>query len=114
MLDSNGLSDALWCLRAVDDHHREMRLYAVWCARQAQYLMTDARSQDTLNVAERYANGAATYDELNTASAAARIAASATAAWDATKSAKVAELRRVCVCIEQGIDPYPQLQEELK
>lgn len=106
MLDSNGLSDALWCLRAVDDHHREMRLYAVWCARQAQYLMTDARSQDTLNVAERYANGAATYDELNTAST--------TAAWDATKSAQVAELRRVCVCIEQGIDPYPQLQEELK
>lgn len=76
--------------------------------------LTASGSNYTGTVAERYANGAATYDELNTASAAARIAASATAAWDATKSAQVAELRRVCVCIEQGIDPYPQLQEELK
>lgn len=34
VLDSNGLGDALWCLRAVTGHQREMRLYAVWCARQ--------------------------------------------------------------------------------
>ena len=39
ILDSNGLDDALWCLRAVDGHEREMRLYAVWCARQVQHLM---------------------------------------------------------------------------
>jgi len=29
ILDSNGLDDALWCLRAVDGHEREMRLFAV-------------------------------------------------------------------------------------
>lgn len=29
ILESNGLDDALWCLRAVDGHQREMRLFAV-------------------------------------------------------------------------------------
>ena len=37
ILDSNGLDDALWCLRAVDGHDREIRLYAAWCARQVQH-----------------------------------------------------------------------------
>jgi len=44
VLDSNGLDDALWCLRAVEGRDRESRLYAVWCARQVQHLMTDPRS----------------------------------------------------------------------
>ena len=57
ILDSNGLDDATWCLRAVEGHDREIRLYAVWCARQVQHLMTDKRSLDALDVAERYANG---------------------------------------------------------
>ena len=42
ILDSNGLDDALWCLRAVTGHHREMRLYAVDCARSVQHLMFTA------------------------------------------------------------------------
>jgi hypothetical protein len=33
VLDSNGIDDALWCLRAVKGHDREIRLYAVWSAR---------------------------------------------------------------------------------
>ena len=86
ILDSNGLDDALWCLRAVDGCDREIRLYAVWCARQVQHLMTDKRSIDALDVSERFAIGLATDSELNAAraaaSAAARAAASAT--WDAT------------------------------
>ena len=64
ILDSNGLDDALWCLRAVDGHEREMRLYAVDCARAVQHLMTDARSIAALDVAERFANGLATDQEL--------------------------------------------------
>jgi len=78
ILDSNGLDDALWCLRAVDGYEREMRLYAVWCARQVQHLMTDQRSLAALDVAERHANGEATDDEL---------AASWAAAWDAAREA---------------------------
>jgi hypothetical protein len=75
ILDSNGIEDALWCLRAVTGHDREIRLYAVWCARQVQHLMTDSRSIAALDVAERYANGQATDQELRAAGAAAGAAA---------------------------------------
>lgn len=100
VLDSNGVDDALWCLRAVPGHDREKRLFAVWCARQVQHLMTDARSITALDVAERHANGAATDQELSAARAAAWAAAlaarvdtsaaaraAAWAAWDAARAA---------------------------
>jgi len=104
VLDSNGLDDALWCLRAVKGHDREIRLFAVWCARQVEHLMTDERSKQALVVAERHANGEATEAEL----AAAWDAAWA-AAWDDARDAARAaawaaqekELRRLCAAIEQ-------------
>lgn len=77
ILDSNGLDDALWCLRAVDGHERKMRLYAVWCARQVRHLIDDPRSLAALDVAERHANGRATDSELVAAHAAAHAAARA-------------------------------------
>ena len=64
ILESNGFEDALWCLRAVDGLDRECRLYAVWCARQVQHLMT-AHSIQTLDVAEQFANGLASPEQLN-------------------------------------------------
>ena len=82
ILESNGLGDALWCLRAVDGHKREMRLFAVECARSVQHLMTDPRSIAATDVAEKFANGQATQTDL----AAARDAAS-DAAWDAASDA---------------------------
>ena len=82
ILQSNGLDDAIWCLRAVDGHEKEMRLYAVWCARQVQHLMKDPRSLAALDVAERHAHGQATDDELAAAGAAAWAAA-----WDAAREA---------------------------
>ena len=78
ILNSNGLDDALWCLRAIEGHDREIRLFAVWCARQVQHLMTDPRSLIALDVAERFAEGVATTEEL---------AAACEAAWDAAKDA---------------------------
>ena len=142
VLDSNGLDDALWCLRAVTGHDREIRLYAVWCARQVAHMMTDQRSIGALKVAERYANGLASKEELAAAWAAAGDsggaatgdavwsaawaaawaaagdsggAATGAAAWsaawdaagDAAKDKQSAELRRVCLCIDSGTDPYP-------
>ena len=85
ILESNGLDDALWCCQVEPQYARERRLYAVWCARQVQHLMTDQRSLDALDVAERHANGAAIDDELAAARAAAGDAAwdAAEAAWDA-------------------------------
>jgi hypothetical protein len=123
VLDSNGLDDALWCLRAVTGRDREIRLYAVWCARQMQHLMTDPRSLAALDVAERHANGLAMDDELfaardaagaaawaearaaawgaagDAARAAARDAAGA-AAGDAAKDAQSKRLREVCAEVE--------------
>ena len=77
ILESNGLDDALWCLRAVTGHDREIRLHAVWCARQVQHLMTDPRSIAALDVAERHANGEATDAELDAAWAAGAAARAA-------------------------------------
>ena len=57
ILESNGLDDALWAFRCVKDKDREIRLYAVWCARQVEHLMTDEWSKNALLVAEKYANG---------------------------------------------------------
>ena len=88
IVKSNGLYDALWCCRAEPKHDKEWRLYAVWCARQVEHLITDERSKEALNVAERYANGNATDEEL----AAVRAAAWA-AAWAAARAAVRAAVR---------------------
>ena len=88
ILDSNGLEDAIWCLRAVTGHDKEIRLFAVWCARQVQHLMKDHRSINALDVAERFANGDATKEALDTAGDSARDAArdvAGDAAWDAAR-----------------------------
>ena len=90
ILDSNGLDDALWCLRACEGIDREARLYAVWCARQVQHLMTDPRSLAALDVAERYAHGEATDADLAAAETEARAAAKVAAeteAWSAAGAA---------------------------
>ncbi|MCB1429598.1 MAG: hypothetical protein KDJ66_10820 [Nitratireductor sp.] len=87
IVEINGLDDALWCCRAEPQYAKEWRLFAVWCARQVQHLMTDQRSLDALDVAERYANGEATDDELAAARDAAWCAARDAARCDARDSA---------------------------
>ena len=108
ILDSNGLDDTLWCLRSCDGIDREARLYAVWCARQVQHLMTDPRSLAALDVAERHANGEATDKELDAAwdvaggaawdaawdvARGAASAAASAAAWDVASAAASAAAR---------------------
>jgi len=81
------LEDRLWVvLRGELLSDKLMRLFAVWCARQVQHLMQDYRSLRALEVAEQYANGCATIEELAAARVAARDAAWA-AAWDAAWAA---------------------------
>jgi hypothetical protein len=93
VLEHNGLDDALWCLRAVEGCDREIRLYAVWCARRVQHLMVDARSVAALDVAERHARAEASDEELASASATAR-AATAAAATAAERAASAAAAER--------------------
>ena len=89
ILDAVGLDDALWCCQAEPQHAGLWRRFAVWSARQVQYLMTDQRSIAALDVAERHANGDATDQELAAARAAAWAAAWAArdADWDAARDA---------------------------
>ena len=82
ILANNGLDDALWALRCVPEVDRDARLFAVWCARQVQHLMTDPRSLNALDVAEAFANGNATEAERDAVGDAARAAA-----WDAVGAA---------------------------
>jgi hypothetical protein len=94
ILDANGLNDALWCCRSAPEYDREWRLYAIWCARRVQHLMKDERSIHALDVAERYANGAASDEELIAARDAAwdaawiaAMGAASAAAWAAVRAA---------------------------
>ncbi|MBR8312408.1 hypothetical protein KDW36_04245 [Burkholderia dolosa] len=115
ILKSNGLDDALWSLRCVSGADRDIRLFAVWCARQVEHLMQDQRSKDALDVAERFANGDASDEELAAAWAAAWAAARAAAwaaaraaawaaAWDAARDAQAEMLKRMCL----GTAPWQQ------
>ena len=86
-------ADRLWVvLREECVSSRTLRLFAVWCARQALALVDnpDQRSVAACDTAERFANGEATERELAAAWAAARDAAWAAAwdvAWDVARDA---------------------------
>ena len=81
IVESNGFEDALWCCRSTPEYNKEWRLFTVKCARKVQHLMTDPRSIAAIDVAERFANGEATEEEL----AIAKIAG-----WDAVYAAYAA------------------------
>ena len=85
ILKSNGLNDALWCLRALKDNDRAARLYAIWCARQVEHLDLTGVSRNINNISEQYANGNATFQELEEPWEAAR-----GAAWEAREAAEEA------------------------
>ena len=91
--------DKIWAFireGIVDD--RTLRLFACRCVREVWYLLTDERSRNAVEVAERHANGNATDQELTAArasawvSAAAWIPAANAAAWAA--SARAVEAAR--------------------
>lgn len=68
---------------------KDLRLFAVWCAREALKFIEnpDPRSVMACDVAERYANGDATTQELLVAWSAASVASASAAAWCASWSA---------------------------
>jgi hypothetical protein len=81
ILESNGIQDAIWALRAVEGHEKEARLMMCDIADTARHLMTDERSTNAIDVARKYANGEASKEELREASRAA------VAAWAAAYTA---------------------------
>lgn len=95
ILERNGVEDGLACLGAVDGHDREIRLFAVWCARQVQHLAGDARITAAMDVSERFANGEATQQELD---------AARSATWEPTAAAAAAAAARWRNCDGVGVD----------
>jgi hypothetical protein len=100
ILEINGLVNALWCCRAEPQYDKEWRLLAVKYARRVQHLNTDPAVKNAIDVAERYANGEATDEELTAArGAVGRAAPSAVseaqiAAWAAAWAAVAKEAAR--------------------
>ena len=114
-LDSDGFDQALQSLCQVTGHDREIRLYSVWCARQVQHLLTDQRSIDALDVAERFANGLATAEELSIASDAASAATSDAASaaakatqwstsWNAAQEVALSAALSAASCVAASLD----------
>jgi hypothetical protein len=77
ILEINGLDDALWCCRAEPQYAKEWRLLMVAYARRVEHLITVPEAKNAIDVAERYANGKATDEELY-------------AAWDAASAGEYA------------------------
>ena len=82
--------EVLWAA----DVSSELRLWGCWCVRQVWHLLTDERSRRAVEVAEAFARGEATREQLDAARAAARAAAWAAAgaaaraaAWAAARAA---------------------------
>jgi hypothetical protein len=107
ILDSNGLNDCCWAMRARPDLNNLWRHFAVDCAERVKGLMTDERSRNALVVARRHATGHATDTELRDAGLAAwdawRVdadAASDAAAWAAWYNADEAAIRTVWMAAE--------------
>lgn len=71
-----GGGDLIWLLcRSKFMSDKDMRLFAVWCAKEVLKLIPDPdpRSVNTCNVAEKFANGEATELELRAARVRARV-----------------------------------------
>jgi hypothetical protein len=77
------IKDKFWVVfrkDIIDD--KTLRLFAVWCARKVQHLVKDQRSLTALDVAEKFANGQVTIEELEQATVDAYDAADAYYAAD--------------------------------
>jgi hypothetical protein len=95
ILDSNGLDDTLYCLKAVEGYDREKHLFSVWCAWEVRGLMSPDLIA-VIEVAERYARLVATTKELLAAQSAVRAtvrAAAKVAVQDAVQYAAWAAAR---------------------
>ena len=92
ILESNGLDDTIWALRAVEEKDKEIRLFAADCEELVLPIYEkkypdDNRPHLAIKAARDYANGLITLEEL---SAARAVCDAARAARDAARAAREA------------------------
>jgi len=123
--ESNGLDDAVWCLRSIcPEHEKEVRLFAADCAESVLHLYEkeheDTRPRDAIQAARDFANGLigddvrdAAWDAAGDAawdvacSAAARVAAriaAGAATCSADGAARGAARAAACYSRDVGVD----------
>jgi len=102
IIESNGLDDALWCIRSVcPEHDKEARLFASDCAESVLHIYekdypNDNRPREAIKAARGYANGligaagAADREAAWAAAGEATRAAAGEAAWEASWAARAA------------------------
>jgi len=101
IIQSNGIKDAVWALRAVEGKDKEIRLFAADCAESDLHIYenkypNDDRPRKAIQAARDYANGVIGKDELAAASDAAFAASDAAcdaaraASWAASWAARAA------------------------
>lgn len=76
ILEANGIRDAVWALRSLNDVDKELRLFACDCAESVLHLFEgvypkDNRPRNAIETARKYAQETATKEELDAANAAA-------------------------------------------
>jgi hypothetical protein len=117
IVESNGVDDALWCLRSLgEDHYGKIRLLAADCAESVLHIYekefpNDDRPRNAIEAARGFANGKITEEELIAAAGAVRGAAGAArdaardawAAWSAGQAAEAARLARAARAAEKKL-----------
>ena len=83
IIESNGLDDALWCLRTIPEFDNLWRHFAVDCEERIAHSLTDGRGKTALTVARQHAIGLATVDQL-------------IAVWDAEREWQRIRLLALC------------------
>ena len=96
VLESNGIEDTIWCLRAVDGHDRERQLFAVRCVRRFQHILS-VESIKALNVAEMFSKGLVDQDRLDEANRASWDVAVEMEELEATTRPGSLELAHTCL-----------------
>lgn len=104
ILETLGITDAIWALRSLEGKDKEIRLFAADCAESVLHIFekehpNDDRPRKVIRAARDYANGFISSQELKSARDAAKGAAEAAwaaraaawdAAWDAAWAAEAA------------------------
>ena len=108
ILDINGLDDALWTLRTLEEYNRAARLFACNCAKRALPVFEreypeDKRPRMAVEAAERFAQGETTAENLADAEKAAEAAVNVAEQSKVRDSVKLAAKSAACAA-QQDIE----------